>query len=293
MKKRIGIIGIGLMGHGIARNVAKHGYPLTVLEHPGNQPLDELKAAGATTETRAAALAAGADIIILCVTGTPEVEAVLTGEDGVLKGLRPGTVIIDCSTAVPASTERMAQGVQAAGGRFLDAPMTRSAKDAHEGRLNLLVGGDAALFDEVRPLLACFAENITLAGPIGAGHRMKLLHNYVSLGFVALLAEAAACAQRAGVAPEIFVEVLAKGGGGGVALDRLKPYITARDSSGLQFFMANAQKDLRYYTAMAGDTQAVHTIADAVAETLEEAVRQGGPRAMVPELVSLLAERVT
>ena len=90
--------------------------------------------------------------------------------------------------------------------------MTRTAKDAHEGRLNLLVGGDAALFDEVRPLLACFAENMTLAGPIGAGHRMKLLHNYVSLGFVALLAEAAACAQRAGVAPEIFVEVLAKGG---------------------------------------------------------------------------------
>ena len=170
--------------------------------------------------------------------------------------------------------------------------MTRTAKDAHEGRLNLLVGGDAALFDEVRPLLACFAENMTLAGPIGAGHRMKLLHNYVSLGFVALLAEAAACAQRAGVAPEIFVEVLAKGGGG-VALDRLRPYITSRDSSGLQFFMANTQKDLRYYIAMAGDTKAVHTIADAVGETLEEAVRQGGPRAVVPELVSLLAERVT
>ena len=291
MKKKIGIIGIGLMGHGIARNVARHGYPLTVLEHPGNQPLDELRAAGATTRTSAAALAAEADIIILCVTGTPEVEAVLMGDDGVLQALRPGTVIIDCSTAVPASTERMAQAVQAAGGRFLDAPMTRTVKDAHEGRLNLLVGGDAALFDEIRPVLACFAENITHAGPIGAGHRMKLLHNFVALGFIALLAEAAACAQRAGVAPEVLVDVLGKGGGGGVALERLTPYITARDSSGLQFFMANAQKDMHYYAAMAGDTKAVHTIADAVVETLEEAVRQGGPRAMVPELVSLLAER--
>jgi 3-hydroxyisobutyrate dehydrogenase-like beta-hydroxyacid dehydrogenase len=114
---------------------------------------------------------------------------------------------------------------KAAGGRFLDTPMTRTPKEAAEGRLNLLVGGDAALLDECRPILQCFAENITHAGPVGAGHSMKLLHNYVSLGSVALIAEAAACAQRNGVAPEVFVDVLAKGGGGGVALERLKPYL--------------------------------------------------------------------
>ncbi|GHC86212.1 3-hydroxyisobutyrate dehydrogenase [Pseudorhodoferax aquiterrae] len=291
MKQKIGMIGIGLMGHGIARNIAKHGYPLTVLEHAGNQPLDELKAAGVTTQTSAKDVAAASEVVILCVTGTPQVEAVLLGAGGVLEGLKPGTVVIDCSTAVPTSTERVAQAVQAAGGRFLDTPMTRTPKEAHEGRLNLLVGGDAALFAECRPLLACFAENITHAGPVGAGHRMKLLHNYVSLGFVTLLAEAAACAQRAGVAPEVLVDVLAKGGGGGAALERLKPFLLAQDTSGLRFSMSNALKDLNYYSQMAEDGGAARAVAQGVRQTLEQAVQSGNGERLLPELVALLAAR--
>jgi 3-hydroxyisobutyrate dehydrogenase-like beta-hydroxyacid dehydrogenase len=290
MKQKIGMVGIGMMGHGIARNIAKHGYPLVVLEHAGNQPLDELKAAGVTTATSVQALAGEVDVLLLCVTGTPQVEAVLLGDGGALAGLRPGTVVIDCSTAVPASTERVAQAVHAVGGRFLDAPMTRTPKEAHEGRLNLLVGGDAVLFAECRPLLACFAENITHAGPVGAGHRMKLLHNYVSLGFVTLLAEAGACAQRAGVAPEVFVEVLAKGGGGGAALDRLRPYLTAQDPSGLRFSMSNALKDLGYYNTMAEDSGAAHGVAAAVQQALAQGVRDAGADTLLPELVSVLAK---
>ena len=94
---KIGMVGIGLMGHGIASNLVKHGHTLTVLEHPGNQPLDALKAAGATSCADGATLAAQSDVIILCVTGSPQVEAVLLSPAGVLEGLRPGTVIIDLS----------------------------------------------------------------------------------------------------------------------------------------------------------------------------------------------------
>jgi 3-hydroxyisobutyrate dehydrogenase-like beta-hydroxyacid dehydrogenase len=269
----------------------KHGQSLTVLEHPGNQPLDALLAAGARTCSTPQALAAQSDVIILCVTGTPQVEAVLLGEDGVLKGMRPGTIVIDCSTAVPASTEKVAAMVIAQGGQFLDSPMTRTPKEAAEGRLNLLVGGDAALFETCKPILACFAENIVHTGPIGSGHRMKLLHNYVSLGTVTLLAEAAACAQRAGVDANTFVEVLSKGGGWGAALDRLKPTLTTGDTSGLRFSMSNALKDLTYYNQMAIDTQADHTVAAAVKHTLETACQEGDPNALVPELVALLAKR--
>lgn len=289
----IGMIGIGMMGHGIASNLLKHGHHLTVLEHPGNQPLDTLLAAGAQTCRTPQALAAQSDIIILCVTGTPQVEAVLLGDDGVLKGLRPGTVVIDCSTAVPASTEKVAALVMAQGGQFLDSPMTRTPKEAAEGRLNLLVGGDAALFERCRPILACFAENIVHTGPIGSGHRMKLLHNYVSLGTVTLLAEAAACAQRAGVDASTFVEVLSKGGGWGAALDRLKPMLISGDTSGLRFSMSNALKDLSYYNQMASDTHADHTVAQAVKNTLETACREGDPNALVPELITLLTKRPT
>jgi 3-hydroxyisobutyrate dehydrogenase-like beta-hydroxyacid dehydrogenase len=291
MTLKIGMVGIGLMGHGIASNLLKHGHELALLEHAGNQPLDALKAAGASGFTRSADLAARSDIVILVLTGSPQVEAVLTGEGGVLQGLKPGSTVIDCSTAVPTSTLRMAQAVQAAGSGFLDAPMTRTPKEAAEGRLNLLVGGDAAVFAACRPVLACFAENITHVGAVGAGHSMKLLHNYVSLGSVALLAEAAACAQRHGVAPAVFVEVLAKGGGGGTALERLKPYLLAGDTSGLRFSIANACKDQGYYNTMAADAQAQLAIAAAVLATLEGAAAQAAPGALMPELASLLAGR--
>jgi len=199
-------------------------------------------------------------------------------------------VVIDCSTAIPSSTLRMAQVVQAAGSHFLDTPMTRTPKEAAEGRLNLLVGGEAALLEECRPLLDCFAENITHAGPIGAGHGMKLLHNYVSLGMVTLLSEAAACASRNGVAPEVFVDVLAKGGGGGTALERVRPYLLAHDPSGLRFSIANACKDLSYYNAMASDTGAVKDIAAAVLSTLEGALTRCQPGAFMPELSFLLGQ---
>ena len=285
-KKNVGMVGIGLMGHGIASNLVKHGHSLVVLEHPGNQPLDALKAAGAVGLHSAADVAARSDVVILVLTGSPQVEQVLTGPGGVLQGLRPGTVVIDCSTALPVSTQRMAQAVQAAGGRFLDTPMTRTPKEAAEGRLNLLVGGDAALLDECRPLLQCFAENIFHAGPVSAGHSM--LHNFVSLGMVTLLAEAAACAGRSGVAPEVFVEVLSKGGGGGIALERLKPYLLAQDVSGLRFSIANAAKDLGYYHTMAGDAGADRAVAAAVLGTLQGALERCDPATMLPELVSLL-----
>jgi 3-hydroxyisobutyrate dehydrogenase-like beta-hydroxyacid dehydrogenase len=288
--KKIGMIGIGLMGHGIASNILRHGYALSVLEHPGNQPLAELKKAGARPHQSAATLAADSEVVILCVTGTAQVEAVILAEDGLVKAIRPGMVVIDCSTALPSSTERVARAVQEAGGRFLDAPMTRTPKEAAEGRLNLLVGGDVELFDEVHPLLSAFAENITHVGPVGSGHRMKLLHNYVSLGSVALLAEAAACALRAGIAPEVFIEILAKGGGGGKALERITPYLLARDGSGLKFAMANAQKDLSYYNSMAEQAGAVRDIAQAVLDTFTKAAAIG-PDRLVPELVSILAPK--
>jgi 3-hydroxyisobutyrate dehydrogenase-like beta-hydroxyacid dehydrogenase len=229
-------------------------------------------------------------VIILCVTGSPQVEAVLTGAGGVLAGLRPGTVVVDCSTAVPGSTLRMAARVVEAGGRFVDAPMTRSVKEAHEGRLNLLVGAHEATFEEIRPLLACFAENITRVGGTGAGHTMKLLHNYVSLGSVALISEAAACAKRSGVDLDVFVDVLAKGGGGGAALERVKPFLQSGETSGLTFHMSNALKDLSYYVDMTKEASCAHPIADAVRSTYSKAVELGGAQIPVLRLSDLMAD---
>ncbi len=287
---RVGMIGVGLMGHGIAASLLRHGQSLAFLAHPGNQPTDDLAAAGARPMASAAALAAASDAVILCVTGSPEVEDVLLREDGVLAGLRRGAVVIDCSTAIPSSTLRLAGAVAAAGGRFMDAPMTRTPKEAAEGRLNLIVGAEPSLFEACRPLLGCFAEHVVHAGPVGAGHTLKLLHNYVSLGFATVLAEATACARRAGVGDEVFLEVLAKGGGGGVVLERMRPFIEAGDVSGFRFTLANALKDMGYYAAMADELDA----ARGVAEAIRQAYAQGAQRqaqSPVPVLVDLLAGR--
>ena len=289
-KPTVGLIGVGLMGHGIARNVAGKGYALVVLEHPGNQPLTELLSLGAKTAQTPAELARQCDVIILCVTGSPQVEAVLTGENGVLQGIKPGTVIIDCSTAVPASTVRMAQAVQAAGGKFIDAPMTKTSKAAHDGTLNLLVGGDAAVLAQVQPVLATFTEKVTHVGNLGDGHRMKLLHNFVSVGQMTLLAEATACARKEGMNMQAFADVLGNGGGAGVALDRLKSFILADDPSGIAFSVSNAAKDLHYYSTMAHDAKAASLVADGAAATLKAQVDAGHGDAMLPEVIGFLAK---
>ena len=122
---------------------------------------------------------------------------------------------------------------------------------------------------------------------------MKLLHNYVSLGMVTLLAEAAACAQRSDVDAKTFVEVLAMGGGWGAALERLKPFMLDGDNSGLRFSMANALKDLTYYNAMAQDAQADHTVASAVKRTLELACQAVDPQTLLPEIIPVIAKRQT
>lgn len=283
--RKIGMVGVGLMGHGIATNIQRHGWDVSVLDHRGNRPIEDLISGGAIVYESSAALARNCDVVILCVTGSPQVEDVLTRDDGILAGLKPGAVVIDCSTAIPSSTVRMAQLVANAGGRFLDAPMTRTPKEAAEGRLNLIVGGNRAIFDDILPLFQCFAENIVYAGATGSGHSLKLLHNFVSLGFSAVLAEATATARKAGIDPEVFVEVLAKGGGQGVVLERIAPYIVKGNLEGLKFSLANAAKDTGYYEKMSGDLAVNGRLAEAVHRLYQDQVENGNGEKFVPEMI--------
>ena len=285
---KIGIVGVGLMGHGIASNLLKHGHSLRLMNHPGNQPVDDLLAAGAEAVDSGADVARFADVVIVCVTGAPEVKDVLFREDGVVAGLGPGEIIIDCSTSLPGVTREIADRVAERGGHFIDAAMTRTPKEAAEGRLNLIVGAPSGLFERVLPLLRCFAENVTHAGDVGAGHQLKLIHNFVSLGFAGILAEAAAGARSAGIAPEAFIDVLASGGGGGVVFERLRPFIQSDDPAGFRFTIANALKDLTYYVNMAEETGAACDAAAAI-QSLYHAAEAGGHGARtVPELIAIL-----
>lgn len=288
-KVKVGIAGVGLMGHGIARNIVKNGYPLAVLKHPGNRPEDDLVNGGAVLVESLAELAKVSDVIILCVTGSPQVENILYQENGLLKNLRPGTIVVDCSTSIPTSTIKIAADVETAGCFFLDAPMTRTPKEAAEGRLNLIIGGEKSVYERVHALLSCFAENIVYAGKTGTGHRLKLIHNFVSLGFTAVLSEAVATARRAGVPSDILLEILEKGGGQGAILNRLRPYIVADDDSGFRFSLSNAHKDLTYYTQMASDAHDFQDIAIAIRQVFAKCL-ESNPEVTLPQIISIIKD---
>jgi len=138
--------------------------------------------------------------------------------------------------------------------------MTRTPKEAALGKLNLIVGGDEAIYEQQLPLLQTFAENITHVGPVGSGHAMKLIHNFVSLGFSAILSEAVACSNRADIDASILNRVLATGGGSGVVLDRMSPFFLEGDLESFAFTLANSLKDISYYNLMCQDMHANTTL---------------------------------
>lgn len=289
---KIGFVGVGLMGHGIVKNLLKGGHSVTFLDHPGNQPVDDLRASGAVSVPTLEAVTAAAEVVFLCVTGSPEVRAVVEGDgaSGLLTHLRPDHIVCDCSTAIPDETRRLAAMVQATGARFLDVPMTRTPKEAEEGRLNVMVGGDEDTFKVVRPLLACYAENIFHAGPVSSGHQLKLLHNYISLGFSALMAEAVVAARKGGVDTATFLDVMETGGGKGIILDRLKPYIETGDVGAFKFSIANSAKDMGYYTDMATAMGVPHGCADAVRALYDGAAAKGRGQDPVPTVMDDLSD---
>ena len=284
----IGMVGIGLMGQGIAYNILKAGYRLTVLDHPGNQPLDELQRMGISIVRSLSALVAEVEIVILCVTGAPQVEEIMTAPDGIVAHLRADQIVIDCSTSLPETSRRMAQACGEKGAHFLDAAMTRLPVHARAGTLNLLIGGEAALVESVKSLLDCFSESMIVIGPVGSGHLMKLLHNYVSIGMVALLGEVAAHATQAGLSKELLLDVLNKGGGGGTALQRISPYLLTGDAQSMAFTIHNAAKDLSYYQKTAEASDVAHVIAHSIASTLQACVDKGQGQHYLPELADLL-----
>jgi 3-hydroxyisobutyrate dehydrogenase-like beta-hydroxyacid dehydrogenase len=287
-KPAIAFIGIGHMGHGIVKNILKGGYDVSILDHPGNRPVDDLVSAGAKVGDSVADLVSKADIIFICVTGTPEVEAVMISPGGVVEGLQAGSIVVDCSTAVPESTLKLAEAVAEKGASLVDAPMTRTPKEAEEGRLNVMAGGDDVALGVVIPIIETYAENIYRTGPVGSGHKMKLLHNYLALGNSVLVAEATACAEKSGVDMDTFSEVIMTGGGDSLVFRRMLPYIQQGDDSSFRFSVANAEKDLGYYTAMADGLNVPKAGAEAVHRILGNARADGLGDQSMPKLIDYM-----
>ncbi len=248
--QRIAFLGVGLMGHGMARNLLAKGFAVRIVGHRNRAPIESLVAKGAAEARSPAEALRDADAAILCVTGSPQVEELVYRADGVLAAARPGLVVIDCSTSEPDSTARIAADLAAKGAAFADAPLARTPKEAEEGRLNVMVGADPDVFARIEPVLKAFAENIAHIGPVGAGHKTKLVYNFLTMGMAALIAEALAAGAKVGLDLERFAKVVSAGGANSGIFQMIAPKALAGDYGGLQFSLANARKDVRYFTRM-------------------------------------------
>ncbi len=288
--KHIGLIGVGLMGHGIGKNIVTKGFSLSVVAHRNRAPVESLIALGATESPSPTALAAACDLVILCVTGSPQVEDALYSENGILKGAKPGLIIADCSTAEPASTLRIAADLATKGIHFLDTPLTRTPKEAEAGKLGLMAGGADDLIAKVRPVLDCFADTIIHAGPVGSGHQLKLINNFLSLAHAAVAAEAITVAAKAGVSMQALKDIVVAGGANSVMFERLIKVPLENDDTAAKFAIKNARKDLRYYTNMTEQLPVASFLAEQVHQLYVLADNMGYAESFVPRMVNLMME---
>ena len=272
---RIGFIGLGLMGHGMAKNLALKGFPLAFKVNRDRSRLADILAAGAREAATYEELARQSDVVILCVTGSPQVEEIVFGPKGLLGAARPDLIVVDTSTAEPSSTARVREAFAAKGTPFVDAPLARTPKEAEEGRLNTMVGADAETFERVKPVLAAYCENIFHVGPPGAGHTLKLVNNFLALTIASSTAEALAVASRAGVPLAKLFEVVSQGGANSGLFQMIAGGAVQGDLTRLKFSIANATKDLGYYRRLAESLPVESPIGTTVHQSFEQAVALG------------------
>jgi 3-hydroxyisobutyrate dehydrogenase-like beta-hydroxyacid dehydrogenase len=283
--KKTGFIGAsGLMGHGMAKSLLGKGFPLSLTVHRNADRVADLLAAGARRVASPAELGAQCEVIVICVTGSPQVEQVVTGPDGLLEQPAKGLIVIDTSTSEPDSSARLREACAARGVRFVDAPLARTPVEAEQGRLNTMVGADDETFNEIRPVLQAYCENIFHVGGPGAGHVIKLLNNFIGQAICTAAAEAFAVGARAGVDPKRLVEVISAGAVNSGIFQAMAKTLSG-DFEGLRFELDNARKDLRYYTHLAESLTVPSIVGESVHQSLALASAMGHGKAFVPALV--------
>ena len=289
-KETIGFVGVGLMGQGMASNLLMAGFTVNVIAHRNRGPVDELVAQGATEAENLAELAAVSSVIHVCAPGSPQVEAIVAA---MMPSMQAGSVIVDCSTSDPNSTMALANKLAQAGHHMADAPLGGTPVQAQNGELATMVGADPVVFERLKPVIAAWAKTIVHIGPCAAGHKMKLLNNFLSLGYAALYSEALALSEKVGISTKEFDSVIR-----GSRMDcgfyqTFMGYAVEGNRDSHKFTLSNALKDLRYLEAMADEVGLSNPIGNAAKNSFAMALAAGGdgPNDYVPHLVDFVAAR--
>jgi 3-hydroxyisobutyrate dehydrogenase len=269
----VGFIGLGTMGAAMAANLARAGFPLRVWNRTTGRAgaLVDLGAAEAATP---AALAARSEVVVTCVSDTPDVETVLFGVDGVAAGAAPGLLVIDCSTISPSATRDFATRLSDRGVRLVDAPVSGGSEGAQRATLTIFVGGDAVDVERARPVLEALGKTITHVGPVGSGQAVKAVNQVILAGAYLGVAEGIVLAMKAGLDVEQVVGALSGGAAQSWVLANRSGRMIANDYP-LGFKVALHRKDLGIALDLAQELGATLPVS-ALAADMESALIAGG-----------------
>ena len=240
---QVGFIGLGIMGRGMARNLLKAGFEVIVWNRTPER-MAPLVDAGALAGSHPAEVAAQSEIIVVCVSDTPDVRAVLLGEQGVIDGAEPNTLVIDCSTISPQATLSIAAELNAQGIHLLDAPISGGSEGAAQGTLSIMVGGEAEQVTRAMPVLEAMGQTITHVGGQGAGQTVKLVNQILVVGTMQAVSEALVFAQAGGLDLQKTLDAVTGGAAGSWMLSNRGPQVIDRDWRP-GFTIDLQQKDLR------------------------------------------------
>ena len=226
--KKIGFIGLGIMGKPMAKNLLRAGYELTAYDvRP--EPLREIVEAGARAGSSAAGVAAAAEVIITMLPNSPEVKEAVLGKGGVMEGARPGSIVVDMSSIAPLASQEISARLAEKGVTLLDAPVSGGEPKAIEGTLAIMVGGPETAFESVKDILAKMGASVTRVGEIGSGNVTKLANQIIVALNIAAVSEAMVLAVKAGVNPEKVFEAIRKGLAGSAVLEAKMPLLLSRN----------------------------------------------------------------
>ncbi|HET7474118.1 MAG TPA: NAD(P)-dependent oxidoreductase [Candidatus Limnocylindrales bacterium] len=271
--ERIGFLGLGTMGAAMAANLARAGFTVTAWNRtPGRAP--ELDALGVTRATTPAEAARSADVLVVCVSDTPDVEGVLFGPDGVAAGARHGQLVIDCSTIAPSATRDFATRLAERGVGLVDAPVSGGSEGAQKATLTIFCGGEADAVERARPILEAMGKTITHVGPSGAGQAVKAVNQVILAGTYLGVAEGIILALKAGLDVEQVVGALGGGAAQSWVLANRSGRMIANDYP-LGFKVALHRKDLGIALDLAREMGAELPVTELAAE-LETDLVAGG-----------------
>ncbi len=244
---QLGFAGMGIMGSAMARNLLRAGHAVSVWNRTASK-CEPLAAEGAAVAASLPELARAADIVFICVADTPDVEAVLFGPQGLVEGLGPGKIVVDHSTISPEATVAFAERVNALGAAYLDAPVSGGETGAINATLTIMVGGEAAVLEQVRPYLAAMGRSIVHCGPQGSGQKVKAVNQVICALNILATSEGMLLAKRMGLDLEVVHRVVSSGAAASWMLSNLGPKMIANDFA--PGFMIKLQaKDLRIAAA--------------------------------------------